>query len=368
MPPYPSPASGAGPPSRRPIPGRGATFNPPNRFERIQLEPAPDDAVAEGEEPAAPRPTTQFYVDGTESVLVRNDSPDVNFTWGLNPYRGCEHGCAYCYARPYHEFLGWSSGLDFETRIMVKLRAPALLRAELAAPRWRPETIGMSGVTDCYQPAERRFRLTRGCLEVLAAFRQPVSIVTKNFLVTRDCDLLKELARFEAVQVSLSVTTLDPALAAKLEPRAAAPARRLQAVGLLASAGVPVNVLVAPVIPGLTDHEIPAILAAAAGQGARTAAYEILRLPHAVKDVFLAWLDAHEPAKKERVLARLRALKGGRLNVSEFGARMRGTGVFARQIDDLFHAAARRAGLNRQEITLSAAHFRRPGGAQLELF
>ncbi len=366
--PDPTSAAGAGPTRRPPIPGRGATFNPPNRFERIHLEPMAEETAAEGGEPAAPRPTTQFYVDGTESVLVRNDSPDVPFTWGLNPYRGCEHGCAYCYARPYHEFLGWSSGLDFESRIMVKLRAPGLLRAELASPRWQPETIGMSGVTDCYQPAERRFRLTRGCLEVLAACRQPVGIVTKNFLVTRDGDLLAELARFQAVQVSLSITTLDPALAARLEPRAASPARRLQAVGLLASAGVPVNVMVAPVIPGLTDHEIPAILAAAAGQGARSAAYEILRLPHAVKDIFLAWLDAHEPAKKERVLARLRAVKGGQLNVTEFGARMRGTGVFGRQIDDLFHAAARRAGLNREEIILSAAHFRRPGGAQLELF
>ena len=369
MPPHPPPAPGAESLApRAPIPGRGATFNPPNRFERIHLEPFPDEAAAPGEEPAAPRPTTQFYVDGTESVLVRNDSPDVGFTWGLNPYRGCEHGCAYCYARPYHEFLGWSSGLDFETRIMVKQRAPELLRAELADPRWRPETIGLSGVTDCYQPAERRFRLTRGCLEVLAACRQPVMVVTKNFLVTRDCDVLAELARFRAVQVALSITTLDPALAAKLEPRAASPARRLQAVGLLASAGVPVSVLVAPVIPGLTDHEMPAILAAAAGQGARTAAYTILRLPHAVQDVFLAWLDAHEPAKKARVLSRLRAMKDGRLNVSEFGRRMRGTGVFAAQIRDLFRAAARRAGLNREEITLSAADFRRPAGAQLELF
>jgi len=370
MPPHPPPASGAGPPAPRvPIPGRGATFNPPNRFERIHLEPMEDEAVAEGEEPAAPRPTTQFYVDGTESVLVRNDSPDVPFTWGLNPYRGCEHGCAYCFARPYHEFLGWSSGLDFESRIMVKLRAAELLRAELASPRWRPEAIGMSGVTDCYQPAERRFRLTRGCLEVLAACRQPVGIVTKNFLVTRDRDLLAELARFQAVRVSLSITTLDAALAARLEPRAASPARRLEAVRLLTDAGVPVNVMVAPVIPGLTDHEIPAIVAAAATHGARSAAYEILRLPGAVQDVFLAWLDAHEPAKKERVLARLRAVKGGRLNVSEFGLRMRGTGVFGRQIDDLFRAAARRAGLNREEIVLSAAHFRRPGGkGQLELF
>lgn len=358
--------SDAGTPA--PIRGRGATFNPPNRFERIHLAPIPEDIPRGGGEQVEVLPHTKFYADGTESVLVRNDSPDVGFTWGLNPYRGCEHGCAYCYARPYHEYLGWGSGLDFETKILVKEHAPDLLRAELASTKWQPQTIGMSGVTDCYQPAERHFQLTRRCLQVLAECRNPVSIITKNFLVTRDCDLLGDLARFQAAAVCISITTLDAALAAKLEPRASTPARRLQAVRILAEAGVPVNVLIAPVIPGLTDHEIPGILAAAAAAGARHARYVILRLPYSVKDVFLAWLDAHEPTKKSRVLARLRAMKGGRLNVSEFGRRMRGEGVFAEQIRVLFRAAARRAGLNQDEIELSAAHFRRPSSGQLELF
>lgn len=359
--------AGADNPGRQATPGairgRGASFNPANRFEAIHPEWDPDLPPEE-----RPHPRTQFYVDATESVLVHNDSPDVVFAWGLNPYRGCEHGCAYCYARPYHEYLGWGSGLDFESRIMVKTRAPELLRAELASPRWRPQVIGLSGVTDCYQPAERQFRITRRCLEVLAECRQPVGIITKNFLVTRDLDHLTELSRYDAVSVSISLTTLDAALAARLEPRAAAPARRLQAIRLLATAGVPVNVLMAPVIPGLTEHEIPALLAAAAEAGARFAAYEILRLPHSVKDVFLAWLDAHEPGKKARVLDRLRSIRGGRLNVAEFGRRMRGEGIFAEQIRGLFAAAARRAGLNRPPGGPSAAHFRRPGGAQLELF
>ncbi len=351
------------PPAPTAIRGRGATINPPNRFEPIHPEWDPDLPPEE-----RPHPRTQFYVDASESVLVHNDSPDIGFAWGLNPYRGCEHGCAYCYARPYHEYLGWSSGLDFETKIMVKPRAPELLREELAAPRWRPKVIGLSGVTDCYQPAERHFQITRRCLQVLAEFRQPVGIVTKNFLITRDLEVLAELRRYQAVSVSISITTLDAALAATLEPRAAAPARRLEAIRQLATVGVPVNVLVAPIIPGLNDHEIPAVLAAAAAAGARYAGCELLRLPHAVKDVFLAWLDAHEPGKKERVLARLRAMRGGRLNDSQFGRRMRGEGIFADQIHDLFKTAARRAGLSLGEIELSTAHFRRPGGAQLELF
>ncbi|MEO6568453.1 MAG: PA0069 family radical SAM protein, partial [Opitutaceae bacterium] len=291
-----------------PIPGRGAAINPPNRFEPIHLAPDPDCAPEE-----QPHPRTQFMEDSSESLLTKNDSPDVGFSYGLNAYRGCEHGCSYCFARPYHEYLGFSSGLDFETKIMVKLRAPELLRRELTAPRWKPEPIAMSGATDCYQPAERHFRLTRGCLEVCAELRHPIFIITKNALVTRDLDLLGELARYRCVAVNLSVTSLNSDLAGKLEPRASRPTARLRAIRELTAAGIPVNVLVAPVIPGLNDHEIPAILDAVAEAGARTANYVLLRLPHAVKDVFTQWLEDHEPGKKGRVLDRLRALRGGKL-------------------------------------------------------
>jgi DNA repair photolyase len=332
---------------------------------------APDPDYAELDEHGVPverpHPRTRFYADATETLLNPYDSPDLGAGWSLNPYRGCEHGCAYCFARPFHDYLGWSSGLDFETKILVKIRAPDLLRAELSARRWRPQPIGMSGVTDCYQPAERQFRLTRRCLEVMAEFRQPVGIITKNFLVTRDRDLLADLARHDCAVVYVTVTTLDAELAGRLEPRAARPEHRLRAIRLLADAGVPVGVMVAPVIPGLTEHEIPAILDAAASAGARHAAYVVLRLPFAVKDVFLAWLDQHAPSKKNRVLARLRRLRGGRLYDATFGERLRGTGVFAEQIRRLFEVSARRAGLNRAACVLSTAHFRRPGGVQLDL-
>jgi DNA repair photolyase len=344
-------------------PGRGATFNPPNRFERLHVEPDPDAPPEE-----RPDPRTQFFFDATGSLLTTNDSPDIPFSVGLNPYRGCEHGCAYCYARPFHEYLGWSTGLDFETKILVKLRAPELLRRELEAPRWQPQSVTMSGVTDCYQPAERQFRLTRQCLQVFAEFRNPVAVITKSFLVTRDCDVLAELARWQCASVYVSVTTLDADLAGKLEPRAARPEHRLRAIRLLADAGVPVGVMVAPIIPGLTDHEMPAILDAAAAAGARRAGHVVLRLPYSVKDVFVAWLENHFPSKKERVLSRIRAIRGGKLNVSEWGERMRGEGIFAEQIHDLFAAAVHRSGLNREPAEFSTAHFRRPGGVQMALF
>jgi DNA repair photolyase len=353
-----------------PIHGRGAHTNPPNRFEPLILTPDPDYRASLASDPDAtsPHPRTQFFVDGTESLLTKNDSPDIPFTVGLNPYRGCEHGCAYCFARPYHEYLGWSSGLDFETKIMVKTRAPELLRRELSSPKWEPQSIAMSGVTDCYQPAERHFRVTRGCLEVCAEFRQPISIVTKNALVTRDRDLLAELARHHATAVYVSITTLDTDLAGKLEPRASRPAARLRAIRELTAAGIPTGVMVAPILPGLTDHEMPAILDAAAAAGATRAGYVVLRLPHAVKDVFLQWLDDHAPTKKARILDRIRQIRGGQLNVSEWGTRLKGEGIFADQIRDLFRATTRRAGLNQERHPLSTAAFRRPGGEQLSLF
>ena len=353
-----------------PIIGRGPTINPPNRFERLHVACdaetwQPD---LDGMPDERPDPRTQFFHDATETILTRNDSPDIPFSYGLNAYRGCEHGCAYCFARPYHEYLGWSSGLDFETKILVKLRAPELLRRELAAPKWQPQSVTMSGATDCYQPAERHFRITRRCLEVFAEFRNPVGLITKNFLITRDRDLLAELARHRCVSAHITVTTLDSELAGKLEPRAARPEHRLRAIRMLADAGVPVGVMVAPIIPGLTDHEMPAILDAAKAAGAKSAGYVVLRLPHAVKDVFSAWLDQHMPAKKERVLARVRELRGGKLNVAEWGARMRGEGIFAEQIHDLFAVAVRRAGLNAMSAGISTENFRRPGGVQMDLF
>lgn len=353
----------------RPIPGRGASINPPNRFERLHLAPDPEAAAGDPaewfEEPLRPR--TEFYFDASESILSPNDSPDLPFTYALNPYRGCEHGCSYCYARPYHEYLGFSGGLDFETRIMVKLRAPELLRRELAAPGWQPQNIAFSGVTDCYQPAERRFRLTRACLEVCREFHNPIAIVTKSALVVRDRDVLGDLARLDAAAVFVSVTSLDAELAGRLEPRAARPEHRLRAIRELSHAGIPVGVMVAPIIPGLTDHEMPAILGAAAAAGATHAGYTILRLPHSVKSVFQQWLRDHAPTKQARILSRLRDLRGGRLTTSTWGRRLHGEGVFAEQIRALFHAAARRAGLQPGRLQLSTAHFRRPGGTQLGL-
>jgi len=346
-----------------PILTRGAASNPPNRFEEIRFEP---DADWDPEQDPLPR--TKFLRDHTSRILTTNDSPDIPFTTSLNPYRGCEHGCIYCYARPTHEYLGLSAGLDFETRIMVKEDAPRLLRQELSSPGWVPQPIALSGVTDPYQPIERRLKLTRGCLEVLAEFRNPVTVITKNTLVTRDADLLAELAHCRAALVCISLTTLDSELRKIMEPRTSPPAARLSTLRTLAGAGIPVGALVAPVIPGLTDHEIPALLAAAAEAGATFAAYEILRLPYAVAPLFEQWLAQHFPSRKDKVLNRLRAMRRGKLYHAEFGVRMRGEGIFADQIEAMFDVARRKAGLDADGPELSTAGFRRPPGRQLTLF
>ena len=343
--------------------GRGAAENPPNRFEQIQLEPDPDWNPDE-----KVLPQTQFFKDHSRTVITRNDSPDVGFTASLNPYRGCEHGCIYCYARPTHEFLSFSAGLDFESKIVVKGDAPELLRAELQSPQWRPQVIFMSGVTDCYQPIEAGLKLTRRCLEVLAEFRNPVFIITKNRLVTRDLDLLSELARHQAAAVWLSITTLDPDLRKIMEPRTSPPAARLTAIRELARAGIPAGVNVAPVIPGLTDHEMPAILQAAAEAGATAAGYTLVRLPYGVAPLFEQWLAAHFPDRQEKVLNRLRSLRGGKLNDSRWGTRMSGEGLFADQIGRMFEVARRKAGIQNDGGELSTVAFRRPPGAQLSLF
>jgi DNA repair photolyase len=348
------------------IRGRGAPTNPPNRFERIEVVPEYDDRDPEEE---APAPRTVFLRDTTRGIIARNQSPDVGFETSVNPYRGCEHGCIYCFARPFHEFLGFSAGLDFETRILVKTDAAALLRHELSSPRWTPQAIVMSGVTDPYQPVERRLRLTRGCLEVLAEARNPVGIITKNHLVTRDADLLAELAAHGAAVVNVSVTTLDDRLQRVMEPRTSSPRRRLDAIRRLSEAGVPVRVMIAPVVPGLTDHEIPAILEAAAEAGARTASFIPLRLPHAVKDLFSDWLETHFPDRREKVLNRVRAMRGGKLYDSRWGTRMRGQGVFADQVKALFQVSARRVGLDGVLPALSTTAFRRPDRhGQMQLF
>ncbi|MFP6640796.1 MAG: PA0069 family radical SAM protein, partial [Myxococcota bacterium] len=286
----------------------------------------------------------------------------------LNPYRGCEHGCIYCYARPTHEYLGFSAGLDFETRLLVKTDAPELLRKKLSSKRWQPQVLGLSGVTDPYQPIERQTRLTRNCIEVLTEFRNPVDIITKSALVTRDIDLLEELARHEAVCVTLSITTLDSDLHRVMEPRAAAPSQRLRAITRLARAGIPTRVMVAPVIPGLTDHELPAILAAAAQAGARYAGYTLIRLPHVVASLFEAWIERHRPERAAKVLSRIRSIRGGRMNDSSFESRMRGRGIFAEQIEQLFRTGTRRSALLQGAPDLSTAAFRVPPGPQLELF
>jgi len=343
------------------IRGRGAATNPPNRFELIRYDRDADCWTDE----ERPGPATQFLRDNTRSIIATNDSPDVGFEASINPYRGCEHGCIYCYARPTHEYLGFSAGLDFETRILVKEDAPELLRRELSSRRWQPKFLALSGVTDPYQPIERRLQLTRRCLQVLAEFRNPVGVITKNHLVTRDRDVLGDLARLDAAAVFLSITTLDRELARVLEPRASQPEGRLAALRELSQAGIPVGVMVAPTIPGLTDHEMPAILQAAHDAGARFAGYVLLRLPHAVAPLFENWLTQHFPDKASRVLGRIRELRGGKMYDSRFGTRQRGEGQLADVIEKMFDLASRRAGLTQRRLALSTAHFRRPNDTPL---
>jgi DNA repair photolyase len=346
-----------------PIHGRGAAANPPNRFELIQREPDLDAFDADG-----PNPGTTFLRDSSRTIIATNDSPDVGFDASINPYRGCEHGCIYCYARPTHEYLGFSAGLDFETKILVKEDAPILLRKELMSKKWRPQVLAMSGVTDPYQPIERRLKLTRQCLEVLVEFRNPVGIVTKNHLVARDKDLLGELARLNAAAVILSITTLDADLARTMEPRTSHPQGRLEAIKELVEAGVPCGVMVAPVIPGLTDHEIPAILEAAVNAGSTFAGYTIVRLPNAVSSLFETWLAQHFPERKEKVLGRIREMRNGKLNDPRFLTRMRGEGNFAKIIHELFTLACRNAGIIKRGPNLSTADFRRHSMGQGFLF
>jgi DNA repair photolyase len=346
-----------------PLRGRGSAANPKNRFETVERVLEPQE---EGDEVSSP--ATQFFPDHSKSLIAYNDSPDVGFDASINPYRGCEHGCVYCYARPSHEYLGFSAGLDFETKIMVKEDAPELLRKELSSRAWKPQLIALSGNTDCYQPVEKKKQLTRRCLEVLLDFRNPVVIITKNHLVARDVDILSQLARFDCVGVTISVTTLDHRLSSLLEPRASRPARRLAAIETLAKAGVPVGYLQAPMIPGLTDAEAPAIAAAAAKAGASFSGYVALRLPFAVKNLFEQWLDQHYPEKKQKILHRLREIRNGKLNDPNFRTRMRGEGVYAEEMSKLFQLARKKSGITERWPKLTTEHFRRPEKDQMSLF
>ncbi len=354
------------------IKGRGAASNPPNRFEKLRLEPLEIERDPEDD----PQPIrTVFYNDSSKSILAKNDSPDIGFTYSINPYRGCEHGCIYCYARPGHEYLGFSAGIDFETKIMVKSDAPKLLEGTFKTKTWQPQMICFSGDTDCYQPVERKLQLTRRCLEVFLNYRNPVGIITKNALVTRDLDILKQLHALNLVEVTISITTLDADLARKMEPRTSAPHNRFRTVETLASSGIPVRVNVAPIIPGLTDEEMPAILKEASARGAKFAGYTILRLPGAVRQLFLEWLQRELPGRATKIINRVRDIRGGQLNDPRWGVRMRGEGGIAKTISELFTLNCRKYGLNRENLQLSVEHFRRrlnsPGRVpekQLEMF
>ncbi|HTQ99712.1 MAG TPA: PA0069 family radical SAM protein [Candidatus Acidoferrum sp.] len=354
---YPHPLPDFTPPVR----GRGALDNPAGRFEHKRHEADADafDAMLDAElEQETRQIPTQVFRDQSRTIVTSNDSPDIGMDLTVNPYRGCEHGCIYCFARPTHEYLGMSAGLDFESKLFVKHDAAALLREKLSSRNWQPHVLFFSGITDPYQPLERKLKITRACLQVLNEFGNPAALISKNHLVMRDVDVLGEMAARGLVSVFLSITTLDSRLARLMEPRASRPAMRLRAIETLAKAGVPTGVMIGPVLPGLTDHEIPAILEAAADAGAGNAGYTMLRLPYGVKDLFQHWLHEHFPDRAEKVLRRLREMHGGKLYDSAFGHRMRGEGQHAEHIASVFKVYRNRYGLTRR-AQLSLHHFNR---------
>jgi DNA repair photolyase len=348
--------------------GRGALSRPDPRFDSERREATEDGWWVDGDLPPL---KTSVSVDASRSIITRNKSPDIPFEQSINPIRGCEHGCVYCFARPTHAYLGLSPGLDFETVLFVKPEAPKLLAVELSKPGYQCKPLAIGTNTDPYQPVEREWKIMRGVLEVLRDFRHPVSIVTKSALILRDLDLLAELAVRRLAHVSLSVTTLDPRLARTMEPRASTPAKRLAAVKALAEAGVPVGVMTAPMIPGLNDHELERLLEAAREQGAQWAGYVALRMPHEIKDLFAEWLEAHYPLRARHVLSLVREMRDGKLNSAEFGERMRGTGPYADLLSQRFRKAAERLGLlrGRSLAVLDCGQFRPPPrkGDQLTL-
>ena len=349
----------------------GSRLDPPNRFERTRTEP--DDEHLEWDtEYLKERENRriEYVADDSKSIVSENSSPDLPFRFSINPYRGCVHACSYCYARPTHEYLGFNAGLDFETKIVVKHHAPELFRDFLARDSWTPEPIVFSGVTDCFQPAEREFQLTRQCLDIALKCRQPVSIITKNALVTRDLDILQGLAASNLVHVFVSITTLDAGLARDMEPRTSIPSARLRAIRKLAEAGVPVGVMLAPVIPALNDSEIPSILESASDAGATTASYVLLRLPLTVEPVFREWLERTQPLKAEKILGQVRETRNGKLNSSTWGERMSGSGELADQIRSMFRLFRQKYGLNQKVRPLDCSLFEPPipRSGQLRLF
>lgn len=344
------------------IKGRGAADNPQGRFEKLVRSP---DAESEVEA----KPKTVVTLRDARSIIARNDSPDLPFTQSINPYQGCEHGCIYCYARPSHAYLGLSPGLDFETRLFAKANAAELLRKELSHPSYRCDVISLGANTDPYQPIEREHRITRSILEVLREFGNPVGIVTKGSLIERDLDLLEPMARERLVHVFVSAGSLDGEIARTLEPRASAPYRRIETVRRLSAAGVPVGVLVAPIIPFLNDKDMEAVLEAASEAGARMAGYTLVRLPWEVKELFKNWLERHYPLKADHIMARIRDTRGGRENDPRFGSRMSGEGTFADLLRNRFDVACRRLGLNAGERNrLDTSKFRRVASRQGTLF
>ena len=348
--------------------GRGATINPEGRFESRVRESVDDGWDMQPDE-ELPKLETTVTEEIAKSIIARNESPDVGFSQSINPYRGCEHGCVYCYARPTHAYLNLSPGLDFETKLFAKVNAAELLREELAQPGYRCEVIALGANTDPYQPIEHEYRITRQILEVLAEYEHPVGIVTKSSMVERDLDLLAPMAHKHLASVFVSITTLDHELARRLEPRATAPQRRLQTIKRLSEAGVPCGVLVAPVIPFLTDSTLEKVLETAREAGATSAGYVLLRLPYEVKDLFKAWLEEHYPLKANHVMSRMRQMRDGRENDPQFGSRMRGEGEFADLLAKRFKVACHRFGFNRNLGSLDTVRFRPPQtGGQLALF
>lgn len=341
---------------------RGTRLQPKNRFCSTFYEP---EEIPQEEH----QKQTEFIEDKSVSIVTCNDSPDIGYEASLNPYRGCEHGCVYCYARPTHEYLGFSCGLDFETKILVKKNAAELLKKTLSKPGYKPQVLAMSGVTDPYQPIEAKLKITRACLEVLAEFRHPVCIVTKNSLILRDLDLLKKLAKFNAVSVSISITTLDNNLKKILEPRTTPPLERFNTIQKLSASGIPVNVLVSPVIPAITDHEIPMILKMAAEAGASGAYYSVIRLPYGVASLFEEWLSKWFPDRKDKVLGRIQSLHGGKIYDGRFFKRLTGEGMWAEQIRHLFQVSCRKFKIPERQIELNLSAFIQPDSRkQMELF
>jgi DNA repair photolyase len=338
---------------------RGTELEIKNRFERTSYKTFDDGWDTNLEE--LPVVQTQFFNDHTRSIISKNDSPDIGMMYSINVYRGCEHGCAYCYARPSHEYLGFNSAIDFESKIMVKHDAPALLRKEFDSPKWKPTSIMMSANTDCYQPAERKFGLTREMLKVFLEYRNPVSILTKNALIARDIDIIKEMASMNLISTMLSVTSLDPELRQKLEPRTSTVQMKFKAMEQLAKADVPVGIMVGPIIPGLNDSEVPKILERASNAGATFHAHTILRLSYSLKDIFREWLTKNFPEKSERILKRVEMIRDGQLNDSSFGTRMTGIGAYADFMHTLFYQMCEKYGLNRSRDFLRTDLFKRPG-------